>query len=177
MTAYLHSCSGVSESLWPLRLKPTRLLCPWNFPGKSTRVGCHFLLQGMQGSNLHLLCLLLWEEDCLPMSHLGSPMIYDAEHLFIRLFVTVYIYHLYMSFEVYIQIFRPFKNFLIVIYLLIAVLGPCWSAWVSHCSGFFLLLRMGFSSCGTRAIESWLSSCGEEAWLPSSLWDLPGPEI
>ena len=24
----------------------TRLLCPWNFPGKGTGVGCHFLLQG-----------------------------------------------------------------------------------------------------------------------------------
>ena len=32
----------------------TRLLCPWDFPGKSTGVGCHFLLQGIfptQGSN------------------------------------------------------------------------------------------------------------------------------
>ena len=33
------------------------LLCPWDFPGKSTGVGCHFLLQGIfptQGSNLGL---------------------------------------------------------------------------------------------------------------------------
>ena len=33
---------------------PTRLLCPWNFPGNSTGVDCHFLLQGIfptQGSN------------------------------------------------------------------------------------------------------------------------------
>ena len=27
-------------------LQPTRLLCPWNFPGKNTGVGCHFLLWG-----------------------------------------------------------------------------------------------------------------------------------
>ena len=26
-------------------LQPTRLLCPWDFPGKSTGVGCHCLLQ------------------------------------------------------------------------------------------------------------------------------------
>ena len=26
-------------------MQPTRLLSPWNFPGKSTAVGCHFLLQ------------------------------------------------------------------------------------------------------------------------------------
>ena len=32
--------------------------CPWDFPGKNTGVGCHFLLQGIfltQGSNLGLL--------------------------------------------------------------------------------------------------------------------------
>ena len=32
----------------------TRLLCPWDFPGKNIGVGCHFLLQGIfpsQGSN------------------------------------------------------------------------------------------------------------------------------
>ena len=31
-----------------------RLLCPWNSPGKNTRVGCHSLLQGIfptEGSN------------------------------------------------------------------------------------------------------------------------------
>ena len=27
--------------------EPTRFLCPWDFPGKDTRVGCHFLLQGI----------------------------------------------------------------------------------------------------------------------------------
>ena len=26
-------------------VEPTRLLCPWNFPGKNIGVGCHFLLQ------------------------------------------------------------------------------------------------------------------------------------
>ena len=52
------SCSVVSDSLWSYGLWPTRLLCPWDFPGKNTRVGCHFLLQGIvptQGSNLRPL--------------------------------------------------------------------------------------------------------------------------
>ena len=38
----------------PMDCSPPRLLCPWNFPGKNTRVGCHFLLQGIfptQGLN------------------------------------------------------------------------------------------------------------------------------
>ena len=37
---------------------PTRLLCPWDFPGKRTGVVCHALLQGTfltQGSNPRLL--------------------------------------------------------------------------------------------------------------------------
>ena len=42
----LLSCLVVSDSLRPHELQPTRLLCPWDFPGKSTGVGCHFLLQG-----------------------------------------------------------------------------------------------------------------------------------
>ena len=29
----------------PHELQPTRLLCPWDFSGKHTGVGCHFLLQ------------------------------------------------------------------------------------------------------------------------------------
>ena len=28
-------------------MEPTRLPCPWNFPGKNTGVGCHFLSQGI----------------------------------------------------------------------------------------------------------------------------------
>ena len=38
------SCSVVSDSWWPHGLQPTRLLHPWDFPGKSTGVGCHCLL-------------------------------------------------------------------------------------------------------------------------------------
>ena len=39
------SCSVVSDSWRPHGLQPTRLLCPWDLPGKSTGVGCHCLLQ------------------------------------------------------------------------------------------------------------------------------------
>ena len=40
------SHSVLSDSLQPRGLWPTRLLHPWNFPDKSTGVGCHFILQG-----------------------------------------------------------------------------------------------------------------------------------
>ena len=35
----------MSDSVRPHRWQPTRLLCPWDSPGKSTGVGCHCLLQ------------------------------------------------------------------------------------------------------------------------------------
>ena len=39
------SRSIVSDSLRPHGLQPTRLLHPWDFPGKGTGVGCHCLLR------------------------------------------------------------------------------------------------------------------------------------
>ena len=48
----------MSNSLRSQGLQPTRLLHPWDFPGKNTGMGCHFLLQGIfltQGLNLGLL--------------------------------------------------------------------------------------------------------------------------
>ena len=47
-----------------------------NLPGKSTGVGCHFLLQGIfptQGSNPHLLCRLHWQTGSLPLAPPGKP--------------------------------------------------------------------------------------------------------
>ena len=38
----------MSNSVWPHRRQPTRLPHPWDFPGKNTGVGCHFLLQCMK---------------------------------------------------------------------------------------------------------------------------------
>ena len=46
---------------------PTKLPCPWNFPGKNTGVGCLFLLQHVfltHGSNPHLMH---WQVGSLPL--------------------------------------------------------------------------------------------------------------
>ena len=54
-------------------LQPTRLHRPWDFPGKSTEVGCLFFLQGIfptQGSNPGLLHC---RQTLYPLSHQGSP--------------------------------------------------------------------------------------------------------
>ena len=55
------SRSLVSDSSWPHILQPTRLLGPWDFPGKSTGVGCHCLIHVFTITSLkkNELCLLL----------------------------------------------------------------------------------------------------------------------
>ena len=65
---YVLSHSVMFDCLQPHGLRPARLLCPWNFSGKNTGMGCHFLFQGIfptQGSNLYLR-LLHWQADSLP---------------------------------------------------------------------------------------------------------------
>ena len=60
----LQSC----PTLRPHRQQPTRLLCPWDSPGKNTGVGCHFLLQCLKAkreSEVAQLCLTLSDPmDC-----------------------------------------------------------------------------------------------------------------
>ena len=40
--------SVMSDSVKPHRHQATRLPHPWDYPGKKTGVGCHFLLQCME---------------------------------------------------------------------------------------------------------------------------------
>ena len=42
----VHARLVASESLQPHGLQPARILCSWDFPGKHSGAGCHFLLQG-----------------------------------------------------------------------------------------------------------------------------------
>ena len=65
------------DSLRTQGLPHTRLLCPWNFLVKKIGVDCHFLLQGIfltQGLNPHLLRLLHWQVDSLPLAPPGKPL-------------------------------------------------------------------------------------------------------
>ena len=69
----------VSNSLQPYGRQPARLLCPWDFSGKNTGVGCHALFQGIfltQGWNLCLLCLLHGQTGSLPLAPPGKLNIY-----------------------------------------------------------------------------------------------------
>ena len=53
---HVHVCALIRDQLFAT--PQPRLLCPWNFPGKNTGVGCHLFLQEIfqtRGSNLRLL--------------------------------------------------------------------------------------------------------------------------
>ena len=60
----------MSNSVQPHRRQPTRLPRPWDFPGKNTGVGCHFLLQCVKvksESEVAQSCLTLRDPmDCSP---------------------------------------------------------------------------------------------------------------
>ena len=109
-----HSVMSDSETLW---IAPSRLLCPWDPPGKNTGVGCHALLQGLfltQGLNpclLHCRRIFLPSEppgkpwcqhrflkatseeargwtQCLIASHVDKSMLFTWAHISFRSFVT-----------------------------------------------------------------------------------------
>ena len=71
----IESCSTMANSLQ----LHTRLLCPWCSPGKNTRVGSQFLLQGIfliQGTNLGLLHC---RQILYHLSHQGSRLVISVQ--------------------------------------------------------------------------------------------------
>ena len=80
------SCFSCVQAVQPCGLQPTRLLCPWGFPGKNTGVGCIALLQAVfptQGSN-RAQCLLHWQAGSLPLAPPGKAQ--NNIHWFFTLF-------------------------------------------------------------------------------------------
>ena len=84
-------CCLVAKSrltlLRPHGLKPSRLLYPWNFPGKNSGVDCHFLLHWIfltQGLNPRLLHKrhLLHCRRILIAEILGKPDIYTLIQIY-----------------------------------------------------------------------------------------------
>ena len=111
------------------KLEPARLLCLWDFPGKNTRAGCHFLPQGIlstQGSNLGLLHSqadslplhqpgvkpLHWECGVLATGPPGKPLNSEFEEvwgilepLYLLIFSLIFCICLYFSYILYLLIF------------------------------------------------------------------------
>ena len=62
----------VSDSLRSHGLQPTRLLCPWDSPGKNTGVSCHSLQQGIFPTKRSNLSLLNCRQSLYHPSHQGE---------------------------------------------------------------------------------------------------------
>ena len=92
--AWKWSCSVVSNSSRPHGLQRTRLLPPWDFPGKSTGVGCHHLLRWLilniliknissQTNGVKLWLPYIYFLICPPLWHItgegnGNPLQYSC---------------------------------------------------------------------------------------------------
>ena len=121
MHDYMFLCvctwSVMSDSLQLHGLQPARLLSPWNFQGKNTGVGCHFLFQGIfpaQRSNPSITCV----------SYIGRWILYhcttwEAPHIalmtrqkLLQLSWEVLINLLYSpdSAPLYFHLFRTLQN-------------------------------------------------------------------
>ena len=80
----LFSRSVVSNSFWPQGLQPTSLLCAWDFPGKSTGVGCHCLLRYSKvNSTKEEHVLNVYKTYFLEHHSKDSYEIYEAHNLLI----------------------------------------------------------------------------------------------
>ena len=65
--------------------------------------------------------------------------------------------------------------FVVVRGLLIVVASRCGAQAVGVRAS--VVVTHGLSSCGSRALERRLSSCGAQASLLHGVWDLPGPGL
>ena len=70
---YVHVCSVVSISLQPPGLLPARLLCPWDSPGKNTKVDSHSFSKGSSWLR-DRTCISCIGRQILYYCALGSPL-------------------------------------------------------------------------------------------------------
>ena len=78
------SRSVMSGSLQPHGLQPARLICPWDFPGKNSGMGCHFLSPGDLPDPRIEPRSLAFQADSLPSEPPGKPTISLKNHIEIK---------------------------------------------------------------------------------------------
>ena len=84
------SRSVVSDSSWPHGLQPTRLRHPWDFPGKSTGVGCHYCIQWPQIPLLSMYPIKIHASNIHTIKFTGLLFVIapDWNSILQRIFVT-----------------------------------------------------------------------------------------
>ena len=82
--------------------KPTRLLCPWDFPSKNTGVGCHFLLQEIFPT----------QELNVGLPHFRQTLYHLSHHTFISVFVVFGLKKIYIYIYDRIYLYLKLKFFI-----------------------------------------------------------------
>ena len=134
----------MSNSVRPQRWLPTRLLCPWDSPGKNAGVGCHFLFQCMKvksESEVAQSCLTFSNPmDCsLPgFSIHGILQARTLEWVAISFSnITCYIDQ-FLHFHMLTQPFIPWINLTWSLYILIFIC--CWIWFASVLLSIFVFI-------------------------------------
>ena len=118
------SCSVVSDSLGSHELWPTRLIRPWDFPGKTTGVGCHFLLQEIfptqglnQVSHIVSICFIVSATREVPQSPALEadtlsirPLGHHPLSMYLFLFFIVHSIQSHMPPSVFFQMFKYIRK-------------------------------------------------------------------
>ena len=83
------NCSVLCDSATPWIVACQAPLCPWDFLGKNTGVGCQFLLRGSSRPRgwTRVSCL---QADSLPSEPLGKPVYYYCGCVFLCLFINFF---------------------------------------------------------------------------------------
>ena len=84
----------VSNSQQPHGLQPTRLLHPWDFPGKSTGVGCHCLLWKLDYTALNGMLLLY--HNLLNVTHVWWDLSLNLKLLYITLLLFPFFFQIWL---------------------------------------------------------------------------------
>ena len=97
------SRSVVSDPQRPHGLQPSRLLCPWDFPGKCTGLGCHCLLHHSSNNWMHFACLLFpLLANCIVFFILRHNMI--KRNIYPILFLVCSVFKITNNFLVYLAV-------------------------------------------------------------------------
>ena len=153
------------DSLQPHGLKPARLLCPWDSPGKNTGVVSHFLLQGIfptQGSNPGLPhCRRILYH----VSYQGSPIISFNPHLYSLPFLPSLTYRKLLSF---IHVIKG-RTYFPYTYrsLQLVIIFP----YISHSINRILCFPLGKGF--PRGSVNKESASKQETWVPSLVGKIP----
>ena len=133
----VHACSVASSPWWPYGLSPARFLCPWNFLGKNTEVGCHFLLQGIfltQRSNPSLLYLLHCRQI---LYHFATWKAWAGYIIYIYIIYILYIYKIHLWASQPPLPLPPFSSSLLLLQFIEYLL---WAPLFAKTFTFFILL-------------------------------------